>query len=60
MFVFRWSDVNSFGIWGCLIFKIFVNKRIDKRILESKLIDLDKNFFEKYYFKIELKYMVEK
>lgn len=39
---------------------IFVNKRTDKRILESKLIDLDQNFFEKYHLKIELKYMVEK
>lgn len=54
------SDVNSFGIWGCSTFKIFVNKGIDNRISESELINMDQNFFEKYHLKIESKYMVEK
>lgn len=54
------SDVQSFGIWGCSTFKIFVNKATDDTILESKLIVLDQNFFEKYHLEIEKRTMVEK
>lgn len=54
------SGVQSFGIWGCSTFKIFVNKATDDNILESELIVLDQNFFEKYHLEIERRTIVEK
>lgn len=52
--------MQSFGIWGCSTFKIFVNKATNDKILESESIVLDKNFFKKYHLEIERRTMVEK
>lgn len=36
IFVFRWFDVEGFGIWGCLIVFFFFNEEILKK--EEKYI----------------------
>lgn len=59
-YLFRRFDVIGFGIWGCSTFQIFVKMATDYEILKRELIMLNKNFFEKYYLKIETRNMVEK
>lgn len=49
----RRSDVNSFGIWNTSVFKVFVRKTTDFKVLEDELIMLNKNFFQQYDLEIE-------
>lgn len=51
-FVYRRPDVNSFGIWRNLSFKVFVEKTIDVKELKHALKNLHQLFFEKYNLEI--------
>lgn len=51
-FAYRRSDVNSFGIWRNLSFKVFVKKTIDVKELENHLKKLHQKFFAKYSLEI--------
>lgn len=51
-FVCRRFDVNLFGIWRNLLFKVFVKKMIDRKELEYVFKNLYQLFFEKYNLEI--------
>lgn len=60
LFFYRRLDVNLFGIWRNLLFKVFVYKEMDEKELENILIRINKIFFNKYYIEIEKGKLIEK
>lgn len=58
-YLLRRSDVNSFGIWGKSVFKVFVKKTTNVKELKDELLMLNKSFFKKYHLEIEVKIWTE-
>lgn len=52
IFICRRFDVNFFGIWRNLLFKIFVEE-IDEIMLRYVLIKMNLKFFEIYKLEVE-------
>lgn len=56
---YRKFDVNVFGIWNNLLFKIFVKIIIVKEELEGELVERYYNFFKYYLLDIEFGILIE-
>lgn len=49
---YRMFNVNFFGIWRNLFFKVFVQKKIDENKIRKELFNINKFFFDIFYLEI--------
>lgn len=57
--LYRSPDVNAFGIWGDLSFKIFVKKTTEQIELKNELIERYRPFFDIYPLDVEVGKFIE-
>lgn len=57
--LYRRLDVNAFGIWSDLSFKIFVNDTTNEGGLKSELLKRYRHFFDSYPLDIEIGKFIE-